>query len=55
MYYFRCIACVILYTIKLFVRGFVVYDFRKNTCVVVEFASLDGVFTDLYDSKTKKD
>ena len=31
------------------------YDFKKNTCVVVEFALLDGVFTDLYDSKTKKD
>ena len=30
------------------------YDFKKNTCIVVEFASLDGVFTDLYDSKTKK-
>lgn len=31
------------------------YDFKKNSYVVVEFASLDGVFTDLYDSKTKKD
>ena len=34
MYYFRCIACVILYRIKLLVRGFVVYDFKKNTFVV---------------------
>ena len=30
------------------------HDFKKNTYVVVELASLDGFFTDLYDSKSKK-
>ena len=30
------------------------YDFKKNAYVVVEFASLDGLFTDLYDNKTNK-